>query len=58
MRNLEFEQIKEKFHKATAEESESLRSVHSHEVDFLLKEIAQQRATNESLNLKLTLQSQ
>lgn len=37
VRDLEFEKIKEKFEKVNAEESESLRSVHLHEIDFLLK---------------------
>lgn len=55
-RAAEFDVIKEKYDQLAVEESENMKSYHSHEVEFLLKEIAHLRvdcaSKDESLSVK------
>lgn len=42
-RGVEFEVIRQKYDRLAVEESENMKSYHSHEIEFLLKEIANLR---------------
>ena len=55
-RNSEFQVIKEKYDRLAVEESESLKTYHSHEMEFLLKEIANLRVDLEAKSEKMDLQ--
>ena len=54
-RNAEFQIIKEKYDKIQAEEAENLKSYHTHEMEFLLKEIANLRVDTDSKKEQILL---